>query len=229
MRLKKIYQLSLILLTGAVSSVHADTLLDIYNIAKIKDTTVLTSKAEYDLYAEKISESTAALLPEITLTADASYSNISDDFTNSNYGATLSLDQSIYNSSYWKDLKIAEKQATQFAIDYDYELQNLILRVATAYFDVLREDEALKSAQANKRAIELQLEQTKEYFKVGLLAITDVHEAQAEYDTSVADEISAENDLLDSYDSLYELIGQDVYNIATLNINTFSPEKLNGC
>ena len=103
-----------------------------------------------------------------------------------------------------------------------------MLRTATAYFNVLRADQSVKSVQANKRAVERQLEQTKQRFEVGLIAITDVHEAQAEYDRTIADEINTENTLLNSYYTLRELTGEDIHNVAYLNTETFSPQKLTG-
>lgn len=232
MPLKRICFLPVIALMSFSYTAYADTLLDVYQAAKIKDPTILTSKAEYDLYAEKISEATGALLPQLSLSADVagynSSGNENTDTTYSNYGATLALSQSLYNSSYWQSLNIAEKQAQQYAVDYEYAAQDLILRTATAYFDVLRADEAVKSVKANKRAVARQLDQIKQSFDVGLIDITDVHEAQAEFDSTIADEIIAENDLLNSYYTLQELTGEDITNVAYLNLKTFSPQKLEG-
>ena len=227
MKLSRISIASLIALTGFSYSVHADTLLQIYQTAKMKDPTILKSKAQYDLYAEKISESNAALLPQISFSADASYAN-NDNVQYSNYGATVSLSQSLYNTSYWQQLDLAEKQATFYATLYTYSEQNLLLRTASTYLNVLRADAALKTIQANKRAVERQLEQTKQRFEVGLIAITDVHEAQAEFDRSTADEINAENNLLNSYYTLRELTGEEVKNIAHLNTEIFAPQALEG-
>ena len=228
MTLKRISLASLIALTSISYTAHADTLLQIYQAAKIKDPTILKSKAQYDVYLEKVSESTASLLPQIAFSADASATELNNDYSNNSYGATLSLSQSLYNSSYWQQLDISEKQAAQFATNYSYAGQSLLLRTATAYFNVLRADEAVKSVQANKRAVERQLEQTKQRFEVGLIAITDVHEAQAEYDRTTASEINAENTLLNSYYTLRELTGEEVHNVAHLNTKTFSPQKLSG-
>ncbi len=229
MILKRISLASLVALTSFSYSLHADTLLQVYQTAKLKDPTILKSKAQYDIYLEKISESDAALLPQIGLALDSGYTKTeTDSTTNSKYGANLSLNQSLYNSSYWQQSELAEKQATQYATLYGLTAQNLLLRTATAYFNVLRADQALKSVQANKRAVERQLEQTKQRFEVGLIAITGVHEAQAEYDRTTADEISAENTLLNSYDTLRELTGKDVRSVAYLNAATFSPQKLDG-
>lgn len=228
MTLKRISLASLMALTSFSYSVYADTLLQIYQTAKIKDPTILKSKAQYDIYLEKISEANAALLPQIGFGLSTGYTNANENATNTKYGANLALSQSLYNGSYWQQSDLAEKQATQFATYYGLAAQNLLLRTATAYFNVLRADESLKSVQANKRAVERQLEQTKQRFEVGLIAITDVHEAQAEYDRTSADEISAENTLLNSYEALRELTGKDVDSVAYLNADTFSPQKLEG-
>ncbi|MCG6201656.1 outer membrane channel protein TolC [Psychromonas antarctica] len=229
MTIKRISLASLIALSSISYSVHADNLLQIYQTAKIKDPIILKSKAQYDIFLEKSAEANAALLPQIGFGLNASYTNASEDTaTNSNYGANISLSQSLYNGAYWQQLDLADKQATQYATIYGYAAQNLLVRTATAYFNVLRADEAVKSVQANKRAVERQLEQTKQRFEVGLIAITDVHEAQAEYDRTIADEITAQNTLDNSYYTLRELTGEDVQNIAYLNTDTFSAQKLEG-
>ncbi|WP_350634030.1 TolC family protein, partial [Pseudoalteromonas sp. 2-MNA-CIBAN-0060] len=76
---------------------------------------------------------------------------------------------------------------------YDFAKQDLIVRVADGYFNVLSAIDSLEFVKAEKRAIERQLEQTKQRYAVGLTAITDVHEAQAQFDNSVAQEIVAGN------------------------------------
>ncbi|GLS90839.1 outer membrane channel protein TolC [Psychromonas marina] len=220
---------SIVALSTFSSAVSADNLLQVYQTAKMKDPIILKSKAQYDLFVEKINEADASLLPQIGFGLTAGYTTASEDAaTNSNYGASVGLSQSIYNGSYWQQLDIAEKQATQYAAIYGYAAQDLIYRSAVAYFDVLRADEAVKSVKANKRAVERQLEQTKQRFDVGLIAITDVHEAQAEFDRTNADLISAENSLANSYYVLRELTGEDVLSVSYLNTDTFAPQPLSG-
>ncbi|WP_028862857.1 outer membrane channel protein TolC [Psychromonas aquimarina] len=227
MTIKRISCAAAITLSGLSYSAHGDDLLEVYQTAKLKDPIILKSKAQYDLYLEKVSEANAALLPQVGFGLNAGYSSVSDNtLSNSNYGADLSLSQSLYNGSYWQQLDIAEKQVTQYAALYGYAAQELLLRTSNAYFDVLRADEAVRSIKANIRAVERQLQQTKQRFEVGLIAITDVHEAQAEYDRTLADQINAENTLANTYYALRELTGQDVGAVAHLDINTFSPQKL---
>jgi len=227
--IKRLSIASIVALATFNSAVSADNLLQVYQIAKIKDPTILTSKAQYDLFLEQVNEADAALLPQIGFGLDAGYTNSSNnDNTNANYGADLSLSQSIYSGALWQQLDIAEKQATQYAAIYGYAAQNLILRSAVAYFDVLSAYESVKSVEANKRAFERQLEQTKQRFDVGLIAITDVHEAQAAYDVTNANLIVAENALANSYYVLRELTGEDIVNISYLDTTNFAPQPLEG-
>jgi len=229
MILKRISLLVLITLSSISYTVTADNLLQIYQTAKLKDPIILKSRAQYDLAVEKITAANAALLPQIGFGLNSAYTKASDDLlTNSNYAADLSLNQSLYNGAYWQQLDIAEKQATQFAASYGFAAQELLLRTASTYFEVLRADQAVKSVQANKRAVERQLEQTKQRFEVGLIAITAVHEAQAEYDRTTSDEISTQNTLINSYYKLRELTAKEVHNIAYLNSDTFAAQKLAG-
>lgn len=227
MNLKRIYIATLLGLSSV--AVNADTLKQVYETAKYKDPTILKSKAQYDSFAEQINEADAALLPQIGFGLDGYRVQSSiNTRTNTNLGASLDLTQSIYNSSYWQQADVAEKQATQYATIYGYAAQNLLYRAATAYFNVLRADESVKSVQANKRAVERQLEQTKQRFDVGLIAVTDVHEAQAEFDRTTADLITAENTLANNYYALRELTGEDVKQVAYLNTATFKPVRLEG-
>ncbi|WP_354623304.1 outer membrane channel protein TolC [Psychromonas sp. MME2] len=220
---------SLVALSLSSYSVNADSLLEVYQSAKLKDPVILKSKARYDNAVEQITDAKAALLPQIGFGLDSNYVDSSQNATdNTNYGGNISLSQSIYNGNYWQQFDIAEKQAMQFAAIYGNAAQDLILRTSIAYFAILRADEAVKSVQANKRAVSRQLEQTKQRFEVGLIAITDVHEAQAEYDRTVASEIIAQNDLDNSYYALREITGEDIRNISFLNTKTFSTQPLNG-
>ncbi|MCF5845486.1 outer membrane channel protein TolC [Aeromonas veronii] len=218
--------LSVMVLLGVSAGAHAENLLDIYQQAQIKDPQLLQSKAVRDQAFEKINESRAALLPQINLGADLKYlQNENDTQTNNRASGSLSLDQSIYRRSNWVNLDISEKSATQNDVAYNLEIQNLMVRTAKAYFDVLKAMDTLEFVRANKVAVERQLEQTQQRFEVGLTAITDVHEAEASRDQALADEINAENELDNSYETLRELTGIDHRNLDVLNTDRFSPQK----
>ncbi|HHQ4729924.1 outer membrane channel protein TolC [Aeromonas veronii] len=218
--------LSVMVLLGVSAGANAENLLDIYQQAQIKDPQLLQSKAVRDKAFEQINESRAALLPQINLGADLKYlQNKNDTQTNNKASGSLSLDQSIYRRSNWVNLDISEKSATQNDVAYNLEIQNLMVRTAKAYFDVLKAMDTLEFVRANKVAVERQLEQTQQRFEVGLTAITDVHEAEASRDQALADEINAENELDNSYETLRELTGIDHRNLDVLNTDRFSPQK----
>ncbi|KUE78355.1 outer membrane channel protein TolC [Aeromonas schubertii] len=218
--------LSVLVMLGVSTAAHAENLIDIYHQAQVKDPQLLESKAKRDAAFEKINESRAALLPQINLAGTADYQNTTDDVaTRTQLGAQVTLDQSIYRRSNWVNLSLTEKGATQSDVSYNLEQQSLMLRTAQAYFNVLKAQDTLEFVRANKAAVERQLEQTQQRFEVGLTAITDVNEAQAERDQALADEIQAENTLANSYETLRELTGVDYRSLDVLNTDRFSPVK----
>ncbi|MDX3773324.1 outer membrane channel protein TolC [Chromatiaceae bacterium AAb-1] len=205
--------------------VAAENLQNIYQLATQKDPTVLRAAASRDAAAAGIDVSRAALLPQLNLSADFGRSDQdSHSFDGRNtLGGTLTLNQSLFNWNNWKNLSRAEKFALQSQTSYDSEVQNLIVRVTQTYFDVLKAADDLGFAQAEKRSIERQLEQTKQRFAVGLTAITDVHEAQAQFDSAVAREIIAENALENAREFLREITGQYHAELDSLNTSRFAP------
>ncbi len=119
----------------------------------------------------------------------------------------VDLRQSVFRWDQWVTLRRADKQVAQAEADYRAAEQDLAIRVATAYFNVLAAQDTLESEQAAKEAIARQLEQANKRFEVGLIAITDVQEAQSGYDQAVATEILAKRSLATSKESLREIIG----------------------
>lgn len=211
-----------LLLTSAAS--YADDLLQIYQKALETDPALKQAEASRNAAMEAISLSGAALLPQINLSAGYTYQSSNSPLReNENTSATLSFKQSLYERANWISLTRAEKVASQADTNYKAQLQGLMLRASQAYFAVLSAQDQLEFVRATKRAIARQLEQTKQRFAVGLTAITDVHEAQAEFDQSVADEIVAINNLENSYEGLREITGLYHKEINVLNTERFSP------
>lgn len=217
--------LSLIIGMSITSSVYADSLFDVYQQALQNDPTTLQAKASKEAAFVNIDVSRASLLPQISLSLSANKSY--GDSESSSNSAGLTLSQSIYNHSNWIALDRAELVASQADTTYGQAMQNLIVRTVSAYFATLQAQDDLAFAGAEKRAIERQLEQTKQRFEVGLTAITDVHEAQAQYDTSVAAEISAENAVETNLEALREITGAYHPDINILNTGMFSASMPN--
>lgn len=209
-------------LAAATTAVKADDLLQIYQQALTSDPIVLQAQAQRNALYESIEENRAPLLP--TISANVGYDKAWNDPSSDTSGFTgnIKLNQVIYDHSAWVGLSLAEKAASQADSGYASALQSLIIRVTNAYFDVLTAKDNYEFQGAEKRAIERQLEQTKQRFAVGLTAITDVHEAQAQYDLASATEILAENTLANSYEALREITGIDHKTVNVLDTNRFS-------
>ena len=208
--LKRITYIALITLGVNLPST-AENLLDVYHVAKFNDTAIQQAQAALKAAAQRHRQSRSHLLPQADLTADTAHSEqeVGDNSdSDSNWGYTLSITQSIYDRSNYDLLKQTDKLLAQSEADYQAANQNLIIRVAESYFDVLAAQDDLDFAKSEIEANARQLEQTKQRFEVGLIAITDVHEAQAAHDLAVARKIVAENVMASSIEALRELTGQ---------------------
>ncbi|WP_318469996.1 outer membrane channel protein TolC [Photobacterium leiognathi] len=225
--MKKLLPIVISLAFGSLSqSAFADDLAQIYQQAKQNDPQLLKAAADKDAAFEAINSSRSTLLPQINLTAGYNTFHLDAKNKQDGFNAGVSLTQEIYNRSSWINLDISEKEARQSDAAYAVQQQGLILRVSEAYFNVLKAKDDLKFVEAEKAAVGRQLEQVKQRFEVGLSAITDVHDAQAQYDSVLANVIIKENEVANSYEALREITGQDYTSIDTLNTKTFAASKL---
>lgn len=225
--MKKMLPLLIATTLGGVSqSAWSENLAQIYDQAKQNDPQLLSAAAQRDAAYEAINASRGSFLPQINLSAG--YNIVSSDFDSANssrLSAGVGLSQELYRRSSWISLDSAEKSARQADSQYAAMQQGLILRVAQAYFNVLRAKDNLAFVRSEKVAVARQLEQTKQRFDVGLSAITDVHEAQAQYDGVLADEVLANNSLINSYEGLREITGQQYDSLNDLDTARFSVSK----
>ena len=179
----------------------ASSLLEVYERAATEDAELRTAEAEYRGVLENRPITRSALLPQISGQAEAGafYRDDRDSQTGSLDGRQTSfgvnLSQSIYDRRNYIDLVQVDLEIARAEAELDSARQDLILRVSQAYFDVLIAQETLAFREAEVEAIERQLEQTERRFEVGLVARTDVTEAQAQRDIAEAERISAENQL----------------------------------
>jgi outer membrane protein len=170
----------------------------------------------------------AELLPAVNLTGNT-YSNDQDisagfvvggsgsnelDFNS--HGYALNLSQPLFRTDRWLRLRQANSQIKQADAELTAAQQNLMLRTSLAYFLVLGAGDNLQFAQAEQKSLSRQLEQARQRFEVGLIAITDVQEAQAGHDRAVAQEIAAQNDLSVQYEVLRQITGQYFSDLAIL-------------
>ena len=206
------------------------SLMDIYADALINDPRLKEAYANKEAIIESKPQARSLLLPQISASGTYSDTNtdgsstfqqrivdpISGDFivmTNTTefdqeadgLQWDITLRQNIIDPGAWMTVKKANKIVAQAEADYLAAEQDLMLRVCSAYFDVLAAQDTLESQQAARTAIEKQLDQAKKRFEVGLIAITDVQEAQAAFDQSVANEISAKRQLATAKEMLREI------------------------
>jgi len=129
---------------------------------------------------------------------------------------SLNLSQSVFNWAQWVQLSQADRQSAQADVEYQAAQQELMVRVAEAYFNVLAAEDTLASEQGTKESIGRQLEQAQKRFEVGLIAITDVEEAQAGFDRAVAAEILAKRNLANTKEALRTIVDEIPATLARL-------------
>lgn len=208
----------LTLIFSMFSPIYAFSLMDVYMMAKQKDADIHAAESRYNAEAQAAPIARANILPQANLSANSTYVTQETDGNTfgvsgrevdfNDHGYTLSITQTLYHHDYYVQLRQAKTSVARASIDLDASYQELISRTADAYFNVLAEQDNLNFRQSEKEAISRQLEQAKKRFEVGLIAITDVKEAQASYDLAVASEIEAQNALEISKDSLEVIIAE---------------------
>ena len=198
---------------GLLSSlVQAQSLKDVYEAARAYDASYLAAQALFKSADHRVAAAEGLARPSASLSSSATTARIDPPVgaggDNNSLGATVSARYPIINRS--NDATIAQARKTLVSAKADLETaeQDLIVRVAQAYFDVLGSRDTLATVRANKAAITEQLASAKRNFEVGTATITDTREAQAKFDKAVADEIAAENDLRTKRIALDQLVGR---------------------
>ncbi|WP_237386513.1 outer membrane channel protein TolC [Xenorhabdus sp. Sc-CR9] len=215
-------------LVGFSTSSHAADLLQIYQQAKETNPELLKAQADRNSVVERINEARSSLLPQLGLSAGVSYSKGFRSSRNSESHGTnagLQLTQTIFDMAKWNKLSQSEKNAGIADISYQAAQQKLILDTAQKYFDVLNKIDALTYSEAQKASLYRQLDQTTQRFNVGLVAITDVQNARAQYDSILAQEVSNRNALENALEELRTVTGIYYPQLASLNIDQFKTQK----
>lgn len=215
-----------LLALGIVFPATGADLLEIYRQALGSDPVYSAARASYAAAQEKQPQGLAGLLPQATLSASTQHNDRDLNFRDptatdsrsrfNSRSASVSVTQPIYRA---QNLAAYDQGKTQVAIataQFATAGQDLILRAAQSYFDVLLARDNLAFSQAQKIAIGQQLEQAKRNFEVGNATITDTHEAQARFDLVTAQEIAARNELEIRNRALEQLIGRNAPALAVL-------------
>ena len=226
-KVMNIKYLAIVVVTlGVAGPVQADSLLEVYQQALQSDPRIQEAEARRMAALESEPQARSLLLPQIDFDgsftkSDSSGSSIFEDASGlpvaidtktdsetTQYGFTLR--QTLFRWDQIVGLRRADKIVAKAEADREAAQQDLVIRVGQNYFDVLAAEDRLTSTHANRQAIARQLEQAKQRFEVGLIAITDVQESQAAHDQAVADEIAAKRSLATARNFLREITGEYV-------------------
>ena len=208
------YALLLALVPGAV---NAADLLETFRAAQANDPVFSAARATLQAGQEKLPQGRSALLPSVNLSANTTYNDSTIQYRGTTFlpggnnrynsnGYGVSLVQPLFRQQSWLVYSESELQAAQAETQFRIAEQDLMLRVAQAYFDVLIAQDSVQLVEAQKTAISEQLEQAKRNFEVGSATITDTLEAQARHDLTGAQEIAARNNLEIKRSALQQLI-----------------------
>ena len=197
----------------------AQDLQQVYRDAKAYDAQYAAARYSLQAGLEKLPQGRALLLPTLGLAANATSTRIDTEPHNSaipstlrdarSYGYSLSFSQPVFRLQNKLQYNQAEYQVKQAEAIFGQSGQDLIVRTAQAYFDVLAAQDTLALVQAQKAAISEQLAQARRNFEVGTATITDTHEAQARFDLSTSQEIAAQSDLEAKRSALQQITGKE--------------------
>ena len=203
----------------AAGLAHGADLLGVYRDAVAYDAQFAAARATLAAGREKLPQGRSGLLPTIGLSASSIWNEVDSTrrvngatAVNTQYnsnGWTVQLTQPLFRWQNWVSYTQSELAVAQAEAQFVAARQDLIVRVAQAYFDILLAQDTLATAKAQKLAITEQLESAKRNFEVGTTTITDTHEAQARFDLTSAQEIAADNDLAVKRQALRSLIGKE--------------------
>ena len=188
------------------TNAQAQSLVEMYEAARGYDAGFISAKAQFEANLARANQSLGGILPNIAL----SVSQVKTDFQRQLIGVdpvrtpvteletrttSATLVQPLYRPAAWAAYKQGDRQLLQAAAQYEATEHDLLIRVSQAYFDVLTSEDNLELVQAQKKAVSEQLASARRNFEVGTATITGVRDAQARFDLSNAQAITAENEL----------------------------------
>ena len=205
---------------------YGSDLMDIYYQALDNDPTFKQAYSTYMSSAQSIAQARSALYPQLSLNGNLARNSQFVDVGASSQRGTynskqwqVSASQAVFNYQAWARLQQAKASVKSSLAVYNDAAQDLILRTAKAYLDILLAKDTVVFAEAKKRANKRQLDQASARFKVGLDAITSVYEAQAAYDQSVSELITAHNNQENQNENLRKLTDHVYDRLAPLRNN----------
>jgi outer membrane protein len=222
---------STVIAAAIIQPAQAETLAEVFALAQKNDAIIKSQEANYKAGQETGKIARSALLPQVNFTASRRKGETHDHIPPatppsgtlpSNYDtdtdvSKITATQTIFNMEFWHNYRSGKKAANQAEAQWRSDQQGLIVRVVKAYTDVLSAIDAYNTAKAQEAAIGRQLDQTKQRFDVGLVAITDVYESQASFDTATVDVLNAKGAVGIAFEALDNITGTSIQTIAPLS------------
>ena len=213
---------SLILIILA-SPIRGENLYDVYELALKNDPLLRAAEATYRAGKENKAQGIAGLLPTLSIGGSTNWNEyrieeqLQDQYnSNSYYG---NINQPIFRLDKWFQFERGSALSESAEAEFAYQQQETMIRVASAYFNVLNSFDNLNAAQAEEKAIQRQKDLAKKRFDVGLAAITEVQETQAAYDLTIVSRISRQAQLDSAQETLTSIIGRDISLLSPLSDN----------
>ncbi len=205
----------------ATTQVSAAGLLELYREAVVSDAQYAAAKADREAADALVTQSRGQLLPQVAANGSRMHNDQSvktyvpsynmeyvKDYGFKAVNASLNLSQALFRPQLWASYAQTLAQVRQAEGALQQARQDLVLRVAQAYFDILLAEDTVTLAGEQKAAISEQLKQAQRYFEAGVGTVTDINEAQARYDTTVAQEIAAESNLEVKIRTMEQIVGK---------------------
>jgi len=214
--------ISLLLLTLA-GFLKSENLSDVYELALKNDPLLRAAEATYRAGKENKSQGIAGLLPTLSIGGSTNWNEyrveeqLQDQYnSNSYYG---NINQPIFRLDKWFQFERGTALSESAEAEFAYQQQETMIRVASAYFNVLNSIDSLNAAEAEEKAIQRQKDLAKKRFDVGLAAITEVQETQAAYDLTIVSRIARQAQLDSAQETLTSIIGRDITLLSPLADN----------
>ena len=203
-----------IILISFTGSLKSENLSDIYELALKNDPLLRAAEATYRAGKENKAQGIAGLLPTLSIGGSTNWNEyrieeqLQDQYnSNSYYG---NINQPIFRLDKWFQFERGTALSESAEAEFAYQQQETMIRVASAYFNVLNSFDNLNAAEAEEKAIQRQRDLAKKRFDVGLAAITEVQETQAAYDLTVVSRIARQAQLDSAQETLTSIIGRDI-------------------
>jgi outer membrane protein len=217
--------IGILLALGVQSQAQATDLIEIYHAALGQDAVFASARASQQAGKEKLTQGRSLLLPSVNLNANTTWNDVTTatptvpvpnrKYNSNGYGVTLT--QPLFREQNWALYNESDLQVAISEAQFKLAEQDVILRSAQTYFDVLIAQDTVQLTAAQKASISQQLEQAKRNFEVGTATITDTYEAQARYDLIVAQELVAASNLEVKQRTLQQLTNSDIKELNVLS------------